>query len=97
MAKKTTKAASKTKTVKKSAPKKASTKKTSIKKTVAFDVNSDGKVDIEDVKIVMEEANKAKKITKKDEISELTLLSYSSSQHFLLFLQGEFNTLELAW
>ena len=31
MAKKTTKAASKTKTVKKSAPKKASTKKTSIK------------------------------------------------------------------
>ncbi len=69
MAKKTTKAASKTKTVKKSATKKASTKKTSIKKTVAFDVNSDGKVDIEDVKIVMEEANKAKKITKKDEIS----------------------------
>ena len=40
------------------------------KKTLAFDVNSDGKVDIEDVKIVMEEANKSKKATKKEDISK---------------------------
>ena len=70
MAKKTTKAASKSKTAKKSATKKANTKKTTTKKTLAFDVNSDGKVDIEDVKIVMEEANKSKKATKKEDISK---------------------------
>lgn len=63
MAKKTTKAP-----VKKAASKKAPAKKTvakAKKPSVKFDVNKDGKVDIEDVKIVMEEANKAKKVTKK--------------------------------
>ena len=63
MAKKTTKAP-----VKKAPAKKATAKKTAAKAkkpSVKFDVNKDGKVDIEDVKIVMEEANKAKKVTKK--------------------------------